>query len=95
MTFFCIFKAPPPGVTHVFRTGEPFLSIIALPADPNLELQPMTEEEAASREMSARRLAASRDALAEGSRWLSKTNTIFDGTYRHLFRAVKARDRGR
>ena len=44
-------------------------------------------------EMQARRLAASRDALAEGSRWLSSSNTIFDGTYRHLFRAVKARDR--
>jgi hypothetical protein len=95
MMFFCIFKAPPPGVTHVFRKHEPFLSILALPADPDLELQPMTEEEAAVRELNARRLAASRDALAEGSRWLSSTSTIFDGTYRHLFRAVKARDQRR
>ncbi len=39
------------------------------------------------------RIAASRDALAEGSRWVSSTNTVFDGTYRHLFRAAKARDR--
>jgi hypothetical protein len=93
MMFFCIFKAPPKGVTHVFRKGEPFLSLIALPADPELELVAMTEEEAAQREMQARRLAASRDALAEGSRWLSTSNTIFDGTYRHLLRAVKARDR--
>jgi hypothetical protein len=45
--------------------------------------------------MSARRLAASRDTLAEGSRWLSSSNTIFDGTYRHLFRAVKAHDQNR
>ncbi|HEX3919943.1 MAG TPA: hypothetical protein VHW60_21600 [Caulobacteraceae bacterium] len=93
MMFFCIFKAPPKGVTHVFRKGEPFLSLIALPAEPELDLVAMTEEEAAQREMQTRRLAASRDALAEGSRWLSSTNTIFDGTYRHLFRAVKARDR--
>jgi hypothetical protein len=94
MMFFCIFKTPPKGVTHIFRKGEPFMSLIALPADPELDLQPMSEEEAAERELRARRLAASRDALAEGSRWLSTTNTVFDGTYRHLFRAAKARERG-
>jgi hypothetical protein len=93
MMFFCIFKAPPKGVTHIFRKGEPFISIVVLPAEPGLDLQPMTEEEAAEREMRARRLAASRDTLAEGTRWLSTTNTIFDGTYRNMFRAAKARDR--
>jgi hypothetical protein len=93
MMFFCIFKAPPKGVTHVFRKGEPFMSLIVLPAEPALDLQPMTQEEAAEREMRARRLAASRDTLAEGTRWLSTTNTIFDGTYRNMFRAAKARDR--
>jgi hypothetical protein len=93
MMFFCIFKAPPKGVTHVFRKGEPFISLIALPAEPNLDLRPMTEEESAERELRARRLAASRDALAEGTRWLSTTNTVFDGTYRQMFRAAKARDR--
>jgi hypothetical protein len=93
MIYFCIFKAPPKGVTHVFRKGEPFLSAIVVPAEPELDLQPMDEEEAAQREMQARRLAASRDALAEGSRWVSSTNTVFDGTYRHLFRAVKTQAR--
>ena len=93
MTFFCIFKAPPEGTTHIFRKDEPFISIIVIPAEPELELRPMTEEEAAERELKARRLAASRDALAEGTRWLSTTRTVFDGTYRHLFRAAKARDR--
>jgi hypothetical protein len=94
MMFFCIFKAPPKGVTHVFRKGEPFISFILLPAEPALDLQPMDEAEAADREMRARRLAASRDALAEGTRWLSSTSTVFDGTYRHMFRAAKARDAG-
>jgi hypothetical protein len=94
MTFFCIFKAPPKGVTHVFRKGEPFIAIIALPSEPDLDLQPMSEEEAAEREVRSRRLAASRDALAEGTRWLSTTNTIFDGTYRHMLRVAKARERG-
>ena len=93
MMFFCIFKAPPKGATHVFRKGEPFLSVIMLPAEPDLELEAMSEDEAAEREMRARRIAANRDQLAEGTRWLSTTNTIFDGTYRHMFRAAKARDR--
>lgn len=93
MMFFCIFKAPPPGVTHVFRKGEPFLSASIVPAEPDLALEPITEEEAAERELRARRLHASRDTLAEGSRWVSTTDTIFDGTYRHLLRAAKARDR--
>ncbi|HUZ13641.1 MAG TPA: hypothetical protein VMU93_12410 [Caulobacteraceae bacterium] len=94
MMFFCIFKAPPKGVTHVFRKGEPFISLIALPSEPELDLEPMGEEEAAERELKARRIAENRDALAEGTRWLSSTNTVFDGTYRHMFRAAKARDRG-
>jgi hypothetical protein len=94
MMFFCIFRAPPRGVTHIFRKDEPFISLIAVPAEPELDLQPMTEAEAAERELRARRLAASRDGLAEGSRWLSATDTIFDGTYRHMLRAAKARDRG-
>ena len=93
MMFFCIFKAPPKGATHVFRKGEPFLSAIMLPAEPDLELDAMSEDEAAEREMRARRIAANRDQLAEGTRWLSTSNTIFDGTYRHMFRAAKARDR--
>ncbi len=93
MMFFCIFKAPPKGVTHIFRKGEPFMSIIVLPADPELELQPMTEDEAAQREMRARRLAASRDMLAKGTRWTSTTNTVFDGTYRQFFSAAKAKAR--
>jgi hypothetical protein len=94
MTFFCIFKAPPKGCVHVFRKGEPFISLIVLPSEPELDLQPMTEEEAAGREMRARRLAASRDSLSGSSRWLSTSNTIFDGAYRHMFRAAKARDQG-
>ena len=93
MMFFCIFKAPPKGVTHVFRKGEPYMSLIVLPAEPELDLQPMSEDEAAERELRARRIAASRDALSEGTRWTSSTNTVFDGTYRHMARAAKARDR--
>jgi hypothetical protein len=90
MTYFCIFKAPPPGVTHAFRKGEPFISFICIPDDPDLHLEPMGREETAQREMRARRLAASRDTLAKATRWLSSTNTVFDGTYRNMARAARA-----
>jgi len=95
MMFFVIFKAPPEGVTHIFRKGEPFASIIVIPAEPDLALEPMGEEEAAERELRARRIRDSRDNLAEGTRWLSTTDTVFDGTYRHMLRAARSRDRGR
>jgi len=93
MMYFCIFKAPPAGSMHVFRKDEPFISLIVLPADPELDLQPMDEEEAAQREMRSRRLATSRDQLAAGTRWTSSTNTIFDGTYRNMARAARAREK--
>jgi hypothetical protein len=93
MMYFAIFKAPPKGATHIFRKGEPFMSLIALPADPELDLQAMPEEEAAERELRSRRLSVSRDSLAQGTRWLSTTNTVFDGTYRQMARAARARDK--
>ncbi|MBV8592774.1 MAG: hypothetical protein JOZ27_00570 [Caulobacteraceae bacterium] len=95
MIYFLIFKAPPKGCVHVFRKGEGFAQMIVIPAEPDLELEPMEGEEAAERELQSRRIRDSRDDLAEGTRWLSSTNTVFDGTYRHMLRAAKARDRGK
>ncbi len=91
MIFFGIFRAPPPGVTHIFRKGEPFMAFTILPADPDVTLEAMDPESAAQREMRSRRLAVSRDKLAEGTRWTSDTHTIFDGTYRNLARASRAK----
>ncbi len=92
MIFFIIFKAPPPGVTHVFRHGEPFVQAMILPVEAEIALEPMSEEEAAERELMARRMHEARDTLSAGTRWVSDSNTVFDGTYRHLSRAAKARD---
>ena len=91
MISFIVFKAPPPGVTHVFRPGEPMLQILFLPAEPQFELVPMTIEEAAEREMRGRRIHASRDTLSKDTTWTSSTDTVFDGTYRHILRAAKAK----
>jgi len=93
MISFVVFKAPLPGQTHIFRPGEPMLQLLVLPVTADFALVPMNEEESAEREMRGRRIHRSRPTLAEESTWTSDTDTVFDGTYRHLLRAAKARDR--
>ncbi len=91
MISFVVFKAPPEGRTHIFRPGEPFMQMVFLPIEAPFQLVPMDEEEAAEREMRGRRIHASRDTLGKDSRWTSSTNTVFDGTYREILRAARAK----
>jgi len=93
MMFFLVFKAPAEGRTHIFRPGEPFVQILVLPEESHFELVEMDIEEQASRELQARRIHASRDTLSADTHWTSASNTVFDGTYRHISRAAKARSR--
>lgn len=88
---FVVFKAPPEGRVHIFRSGEPFMQMLFVPAEPHFELVPMDEEEAAEREMRSRRIYASRETLGKASTWTSSTNTVFDGTYRQILRAARAK----
>ena len=92
---FVVFKTPSEGRVHVFRPGEPFMQIVFLPAEPDFELVPMDEQEAAEREMRSRRIYASRETLGKPSTWTSSTNTVFDGTYRQILRAARARAKDR
>lgn len=89
MMFFCVFKSPTEGRTHVFRPGEPFAQILVIPEEAPFELEDMGPEEAAERELQSLRIHANRDRLSGDSRWLSQTDTVFDGTYRHMLRAAK------
>jgi hypothetical protein len=90
MMFFIVFKAPAEGRTHIFRSDEPFAQIIVIPEEPNYDLVEMTFEEAAERELQARRIHESRETLSANTHWTSASNTVFDGTYRHILRAAKA-----
>lgn len=94
MMSFIVFKAPTDGETHIFRSGEPFMQILVLPQQNDFQLEDMPEEEAAEREVQYRRIHQSRSTLGQETEWVSASNTVFDGTYRHLLRAAKARDRG-
>ena len=91
MISFVVFKAPPEGCTHVFRKDEPFMQMLFVPAEADFELVEMNVEEAAEREMRGRRIHASRETLSKETEWTSSTNTVFDGTYRHILRAAKAK----
>ena len=93
MISFIVFKAPAEGRTHIFRPDEPMLQILILPLSADFTLIEMGEEEAAERELRGRRIHQSRPTLAAESTWTSRTDTVFDGTYRHLLRAAKAKGR--
>ena len=95
MIFFLVFKAPPEGRTHVFRPGEPFVQLAIVPEEAAFELVPMSDEEAAEREAQSRRIHRSRAALSADTQWTSATNTVFDGTYRHILGAATERGRRR
>jgi hypothetical protein len=93
MISFVVFKSPAEGRVHVFRPGEPFMQMLFVPVEPTFELVEMNEEEAAERELRSRRIHASRETLSKDTWWTSSTNTVFDGTYRHILRAAKAKQR--
>lgn len=89
MMSFMVFKAPPEGLTHIFRPDEPFAQFVVVPEECEIELLPMAEEEAAERELQSRRIYESRATLAADSQWISATNTVFDATYRRLAGAAR------
>jgi hypothetical protein len=91
MIYFLVFKAPPEGKTHVFRPGEPFVQILVVPEEAAFELVPMSDEEAAERELQSKRIHDSRATLSAETEWISATNTVFDGTYRHILGAATER----
>ena len=93
MTYFLVFKAPPEGGVHVFRQEEPFAQILVVPEEPDFELVPMPEEEAAERALQSERIYQSRKTLSAESEWTSATNTVFDGTYRNILGAAAERAR--
>src|SRR5580692_2065041 len=93
MMFFMVFKSPAEGRTHIFRPGEPMAQVIIIPEPIDFELVPMSEEEAAERELQSRRIYESRTRLSADTTWVSASNTVFDGTYRHMLGASNQRSR--
>jgi hypothetical protein len=80
-------------MTHIFRPGEPFAQVIVLPEESNFVVEEMGEDECAERELRARRIHESRTTLSADTHWASASGTVFDGTYRNILRAAKAKVR--
>ena len=91
MLFFMVFKSPLEGETHIFRPGDPMAQILVIPEEAEFDLVEMSEEEAAERELRSRRIHQARSTLSADTQWTSRSNTVFDGTYRHMLRAAKAK----
>ena len=89
MMFFLVFKSPAEGRTHIFKANEPFAQFTVIPAESDFELVEMNEEEAAERELQARRIHASRTTLSADTQWVSASNTVFDATYRRIHGAAR------
>jgi len=67
-----------------------------VPEEAEFDLIAMSSEEAAERELQSRRIYQSRATLSAETEWTSATNTVFDGTYRHILGAASGRaKRGR
>lgn len=89
MIYFIVFKSPGEGRTHIFRRNEPMAQFVVIPEEFDFKLEPMSEEEAAEREMQSRRIYESRSTLGADSQWTSATDTIFDATYRRIHGAAR------
>ena len=89
MMFFMVFKSPAEGRTHIFRPNEPFAQFAVIPEECDFELVKMSDEEAAERELQARRIYESRATLSADSQWTSASNTVFDATYRRIHGAAR------
>jgi hypothetical protein len=89
MMFFLVFKSPAEGRTHIFRPDEPFAQFSVIPEESDFELIEMSDEEAAERELQARRIHESRATLSAGTQWTSASDTVFDATYRRIHGAAR------
>jgi hypothetical protein len=68
---------------------------LILPEEADFDLVPMSEEEAAERELQSRRIYESRSTLSADTEWTSASNTVFDGTYRHILGAATGKAKRR
>ena len=89
MISFIVFKSPTEGRTHIFRPGEPMLQILILPVTADFTLV-RHERRRSRRARNARPANSCQPATLAATTWMSDTDTVFDGTYRHLLRAAKA-----
>lgn len=86
--FFAVFRAPPPGATHVFRHGEPYAQLLLVRAGETYDVQPMEPEVAGERAAQERQVAAFTYFLSRRL-WRSSTGIWFGDKYKQLLRIFR------
>lgn len=87
--FFVVFKAPAPGQTHVFRTGEPFAQVLVVPSLATYALEPMAGENVRDRRTQDRHIKGLAPLLARHL-WTSDLGQTFNDKYKQLLRIFRA-----
>jgi hypothetical protein len=88
----------PIAVPALIRRWWPMIFFLVFKSPPEgkaFDLVPMSDEEAAERELQSRRIFQSRSTLSAETKWTSATNTVFDGTYRHILGAASEKAKQR
>lgn len=83
--FFAVFRAPPPGATHVFRPGEPYAQLLLVRPGESWRVQRMEPELAADRAAQDRQVTTLGYLLAKKI-WRSDAGLWFDDKYKRLQR---------
>lgn len=86
--FFAVFRAPPPGATHVFRPGEPYAQLLLVRAEETYDVQPMEPELAEERVRQDRQVTLFSYFLAKRL-WRSDAGQWFDDKYKQLLRLFR------
>jgi hypothetical protein len=86
--FFAVFRAPPPGATHVFRPGEPYAQLLVVPAEQEYAVAAMAPEQAVERAAQDRRVTLLGYFLAKRL-WRSDRGHWFDDRYKQLLRIFR------
>lgn len=90
--FFVVFKAPPPGQTHVFRKGEPYAQILIVARKVHYDVRMMGPDSARERELNSGYIHQCSDQLARHT-WLSDSGQKFNDKYKVLQAADLKRGR--
>lgn len=85
LCLFVTFKCPLPGQTHVFRRGQPYCQILAVPEKPLDVLEEMTSDEKADRERLAQTIMKGREKF-RSRQWVARNGLRFDDVYKQMRR---------
>ena len=85
---FVVFKIPPRGQRHVFRKGEAYAQILAVPHGVRYDAEKLGEEEEARRRKLEAQIDAAKAQIAE-NRWHNNAGNEFSDYYKMLARAFQ------